>query len=137
MQVLQTQPLVILDGAHNDNGVEMLVHNLNTLFPGKKLILVLAILEDKPFAAMIDRLCTLAKSVHITRNTSERAAGVSEQAERVLANGLQPIQHGDVVSATRAAIEEATPDDIVIVTGSLYTIAEVLADRQHAKVHHV
>jgi dihydrofolate synthase / folylpolyglutamate synthase len=137
MQILRTAPLVILDGAHNDNGVEALVANLQNLFPGRKFRFVLAILGDKTFEHMIDRICILAERAYITRNASDRAATADEQADRVRANGVPHAIYPDVVSATRAAVDDASPEDIVIVTGSLYTIAEVLADPGKATGAHV
>ncbi len=130
MQVLRTEPTVIIDGAHNEEGVKALVDNVRKMFPEKRLLFVVAILRDKKLDRMIEDICTIASKLFIAKNQSDRAADIEEQAD-VARQTKTPFEVADgVMKAVGMAMSEASKDDIVIVTGSLYTIAEVLAKQE-------
>jgi len=126
MQILSRKPLVMIDGAHNEEGIKALSKNLKELFPKKKIRFVLAILRDKKIESIIKEICDIAFKVYISKNKSTRAAEIEEQVKFVKNHNIQYETIPDVVDASRKAIEESEPDDVVIVSGSLYTISEVL-----------
>ncbi len=129
MQILQTEPTVIIDGAHNEEGIGVLVKNLKKIYADKKIIFVLAILRDKNLESMIRSISEVSNKLIISKNKSKRAAEIEEQvafAEKFQANYETAF---DVVTGTKRALEIAGKDDIVIISGSLYTISEVLAEK--------
>ncbi|MCD4829753.1 MAG: bifunctional folylpolyglutamate synthase/dihydrofolate synthase [Candidatus Cloacimonetes bacterium] len=126
LEVLHKRPLVLIDGAHNEEGVQSLVQALQTLNDGRKCHMVLAILRDKKLDRMIGDLCTVADKLYISKNKSNRAAEIAEQVEAAQAAGTPYETAYDVTCATRRALEEAAPDDLIVITGSLYTISEIL-----------
>ncbi len=128
MQILSAEPTVIIDGAHNEEGVKALVGNVREMFPSRRLLFVVAILRDKRLDRMIDEdICAIADRLYIAKNQSDRAADIEEQAN-VARTTKTPFEVADgVVNAVQRAVKEAAKDDIVVITGSLYTIAEVLA----------
>ncbi len=133
MQILHRDPTVIIDGAHNEEGVKALVENVKVMFPGKRLLFVTAILRDKKLDRMIEDICTIADRLIITKNQSERAADVEEQAAVAREKATSFDVADGVLNAVKMALTEASDDDIVIITGSLYTISEVLASGMFSK----
>jgi len=129
MQVLQKEPIVLLDGAHNEEGIGILVKNLKRIYAGKKIIFVLAILRDKNLEQMIHDICSVADKLIISKNKSNRAAEISEQVEYAEKYKADYETASDVINGTKRALELAAKEDVIIVTGSLYTISEVLAEK--------
>jgi dihydrofolate synthase/folylpolyglutamate synthase len=126
LQVFQQQPLVLLDGAHNDEGVDSLIRSLQEIFPHYKYRIVTAILRDKPFPSMLRKLSGIAEHIYITANHSERAAGILEEAQILKDCHASFEVSVDVISATKQAIADVQNGEMVIVCGSLHTVAEVL-----------
>ena len=127
MQILQKNPTVIIDGAHNEEGVDALMNNIHKIFPNKKIHFVLAILRDKNLEKIIKQICEVSYKLYISKNQSTRAAEIEEQAELAISNGTDPIIIPDVVEATKLALSQAQKDELVFISGSLYTISEILA----------
>ncbi len=134
MQIISHQPTVIVDGAHNEEGVSSLKENLLNIFPDRKIFFVLAILRDKNLETIIKDICEVSFKVFIAKNHSQRAAEIEEQLEiaRKFHSNIEVIH--EVVEATRAAIGQADSDDIVVISGSLYTISEVLKNKDINKL---
>jgi dihydrofolate synthase / folylpolyglutamate synthase len=134
MQILQKKPLVLIDGAHNDEGVQALVKNLQKIYAGRRIIFVLAILRDKNLEKMIKAICTVSDKLIISKNKSTRAAEIEDQVKYAEKYGANYETARDVVSGSRRALAEAGEDDVVIISGSLYTISEVLAEPEFGEI---
>ena len=127
MQLLRSNPTVIVDGAHNLQGVETFVNNLRQLFPDRKLLMVVSILADKDYRHMLRAFAPLAKCFYISKNTSDRAAEIDAQTKVVKALGCDYKTAPSVKEAYQLAMSDASPDDVVIGAGSLYTVAEIIS----------
>lgn len=129
METVQCDPLVLLDGAHNPEKVASLVRNLDVLYPNRRRILVFGALESKSYEEMLDLLIPgtsmlIATAPHVFAKPSITASDIAAHAPEGV-----PVQAiDDPMSATRVAIEMAGPEDIVVVTGSLYLVGNV---REH------
>lgn len=130
MQVLSRRPAVILDGAHNVQGVQALVDTLEKIWPERKLSFLISILADKDYSAMIRLLCSKAERIYIAQNQSERAASAEEQAAEVRKHGIPFTLSASVGEAYQLALSELQPGDVLICGGSLYTVGEVLSAQQ-------
>jgi dihydrofolate synthase/folylpolyglutamate synthase len=130
MQIIAHKPTVIVDGAHNEEGMKQLKENLIKLFPSRRIFIVIAILRDKNLHQIIRDVCEVSYKIFISKNHSQRAAEIEEQLEiaKKFHNNIEVIH--DVNEATQKAISQANQDDIIIITGSLYTISEVLKSAQ-------
>ncbi|HPM00529.1 MAG TPA: folylpolyglutamate synthase/dihydrofolate synthase family protein [Candidatus Cloacimonadota bacterium] len=126
MQVLHTNPLVIIDGAHNEEGITTLISNLKKMFPNKYIRFVVAILRDKKLDNMIADICRFGQEIYISKNKSERAADLEEQIEVAKQFDIPYFGFDDVLSATSEAWKKTQAHEILVITGSLYTIAEIL-----------
>ncbi len=128
MQIIGNEPLTILDCAHNEEGIKKLIENIKSMFPTKKIAIVLAILRDKNYQLMIELIGELGDSLYIAQNSSERAATIEEQTAVATELGLKFKSFNSIKTALDTAIKESKAEDIVIVAGSIFTVAEVLAD---------
>ena len=124
LEVAGRHPTIVLDGAHNPAGAEALSVALREFFPGERLHLVLSISANKDVAGIAAQLAPLADVVYATRNESERSADASSIAEAFGAHGPAVAVHRSVAEALEAARVAATADDLICVTGSLYTVAD-------------
>jgi len=127
MQLLSSNPVIIVDGAHNLQGIETFTSNLAELFPSRKMLLVVSILADKDYVNMLKALCPFAKRFYISKNESDRAAEIIEQTSVVEAMGCEYKTAPTVKEAFQLAVRDADKDDIVIGAGSLYTVAEIIS----------
>ena len=130
MQIIQKKPVVMIDGAHNEEGIEVLTQNLKELFPNKKIYFVMAILRDKNLEKIIENIVVVSHKIFISKNRSTRAAEIEEQEKFVKNSNIDFEVIDNVLEATKTAIKQAAKEDIVIISGSLYTISEVLEKQQ-------
>jgi dihydropteroate synthase len=117
-EVLERDPLVVLDGAHNPGACERLADMLEE-FDFENLHLVFGALADKDHRGMANALPT-PEHVVACRPDVARA-----EDSAVIADVFEAVEtKSDVTDALRAAMEEASSDDCVLVCGSLYTVRE-------------
>ena len=129
LEFVSDDPLLILDGAHNPAGAAVLKEFLDELKrarPGSRLILVVGILKDKDIQAMARLLEPLAETVILTQPDDPRAASVDELVNSMPRSGKVSIC-SRVPDAVRQAQSLARPEDVICVTGSLYTVGEAKA----------
>jgi len=127
LQVLSSNPLVIIDGAHNEEGVSTLVANLKEMFPRYKYHFLVAILRDKKLDKMIEEICSVAEVIYISKNQSDRAADIEEQVEVAVACGTKYFANDDIVESAKKCLKSLnSAEEMLVITGSLYTIAEIL-----------
>jgi dihydrofolate synthase/folylpolyglutamate synthase len=128
LQVVEEEPLLILDGAHNPAAARVLARALERLRVGRgRLILLLGILRDKEIPLIFEELVPLAQEVILTRPDYERAAPLSLLEEALQPYGVSSRSSPRVPDALELARSLATPRDLICVTGSLYTVGEVKA----------
>lgn len=123
-------PPIIVDGAHNPPGAEVLAASLRSLVPGRRIHLVLGFLADKDADAFLGWLLPPAlpavAGVFTCRPSSPRAMDPAALAGLIAARapGL-PVSAGDTVtSALQSAWAAAGPEDVICVAGSLYQVGE-------------
>ncbi|MGM0470980.1 MAG: bifunctional folylpolyglutamate synthase/dihydrofolate synthase [Bacillota bacterium] len=121
LELLGQDPLVILDGAHNPSGAAELAKVIEEDLEYQRLILVLGILADKDVEEMLDILVPLADELILTRNSNHRTSNPKEVAQ-LIDRDVEVSQN--VTTAVKRAVELAGADDLIGISGSLYTIAE-------------
>lgn len=125
-QIKSTDPLVIFDGAHNPNGARALADTLKELLPGKRILIVTAILRDKAADEMLAIFTEAAGSFIATQSVNERSLTAEELAEKIQAAGGKVIAAENSAAAAYAkAMEQASGYDAVVFAGSLYFIGEL------------
>lgn len=130
LELLQKEPLVIMDGAHNPAAMEKLAEAVPSYFKYKRLVLVIGMLADKDTAAMLKSLIPLSDIVIFTRPLLPRAADPQNIADYV-ADHLRLVKDYYVIKDYRQALDKAfalaEPEDAILVTGSLYTVSDIRA----------
>jgi dihydrofolate synthase/folylpolyglutamate synthase len=127
-EVVARRPLVILDGAQNAASAQALARAIKENFHYQRLILVLGISSDKDIAGICRQLCPLADLIVLTRANHPRAANIAviEKAIRytLYAIRYKIIKSGSVREARQKAKQVAGPQDLILVTGSLFLCGE-------------
>jgi dihydrofolate synthase/folylpolyglutamate synthase len=124
LEVVARRPTIVVDGAHNPAGAEALVSALTEAFGWSRLHLVVAISANKDVDGIVAALAPLADRAYAARNASTRSA-VGERVAQSLASARVPVEaFGSVAEALQAARDSAGADDLILVTGSLYTVAD-------------
>ncbi len=128
-EIMGREPLVVLDGAHNPDGMTALTTTLHDDFADvPSTIVVLGMLAGRDPDAMVEALELSAFDVVLCTNPpTPRALPAAEVAEAVARAGLEVEVVPDVVEALGRARAIATGDDRIIVTGSLYVVGAARA----------
>ncbi len=115
-------PPVLLDGAHNPAGVDALVAELPAVLRGRRMVLVFAVMADKAWRAMLERLVPCASEAIVTQ-VGRRGLDPSTVAG-ALGGRLRARAVADPRAAIAAGIAAAGDDGVVVVTGSLFLVGE-------------
>lgn len=127
LEIIAEKPLVVLDGAHNPSGIEELIHSLDPLTSGKRIIGVVSILKDKNYEKMLGQLLEFCDILFITENSNERCMSAQEMSRLpvVLESHVQTFVAPDSQSALESAFKLTSTRDVILVTGSLYLLADI------------
>jgi dihydrofolate synthase / folylpolyglutamate synthase len=124
LEVVARRPTIVVDGAHNPAGAEALASAMSEAFGWSRLHLVVAISTNKDVDGIVAALAPLADRSYAARNSSARSTD-EERVARPLAGAGIPVEaFGSVSEALQAARDSAGVDDLILVTGSLYTVAD-------------
>jgi dihydrofolate synthase/folylpolyglutamate synthase len=124
LEVIGDRPTVILDGAHNPEGVRALIDELKDLRQGRKIKLLFAAMADKEWELMLRMLGEAVDEVTLARVDMERCADPVLMASK-LDPGITHRVIADSRQALRTLLAEAGEGDLVVVAGSLYLLGEV------------
>jgi dihydrofolate synthase / folylpolyglutamate synthase len=129
LQQIADEPLTLLDGAHNPDGIVALAESLPELMAGReRLVGVVSILDDKDASGMLATLGGVCDALVFTSSQNPRA--LPPPTLQSLARQLSG-PPSEVVGDPRAAVERARelagPRGVVLATGSIYLVAELLA----------
>ncbi|MFM6974959.1 MAG: bifunctional folylpolyglutamate synthase/dihydrofolate synthase [Agromyces sp.] len=121
LELIGSQPAVLVDGAHNPHGMRSLVRAVKTSFNFDELVVVVGVLADKDVDGVLQELAELHSPVIVTESRSERALPTAELRTRAEAAGLTVSSIPDAEIALESAREWArgAPGRGVLVTGSL------------------
>lgn len=119
-EILRRRPYLVADGAHNRDSAEKLAATLREYFPGQRVTLIFGASSDKDVSGMLDELLPLAARVIFTQAVHPRAQDPEELLAR--APGAEAIP--SVARALWRALKAATPDEVIVATGSLFVVAE-------------
>jgi dihydrofolate synthase/folylpolyglutamate synthase len=128
LELAGSRPDIYLDGAHNPASAAVLAEALEELKRGKgRLVLVLGILRDKDHRGIIERLVPLADRVIVARPQYDRAMDIRALAEEVHRLQRDVMTAESVGEAIDLARRNSAEDDLIVVTGSLYTVGDARA----------
>ena len=122
-EVIHDDPAIILDGAHNLEGMTQLCETVKMLYPRKRHLFMVSILKDKDYKAMLDVLGEVADYVYFTTFDYPRAQSAKVQYEAF--NRSNSTYSEDFNVLIDQLFDELEDDDCLIITGSLYFISQV------------
>lgn len=122
LEVMKQSPLIVIDGAHNIQGIRKLKENIEKYFNYKNVYLILGILADKDVEEMIRVITPMAKEVYTVTPNSIRAEIALDLRDEVVKFNENCIAFEKYENALNKALESANDEDIIIVSGSLYMI---------------
>ena len=124
-EVISEDPLVIIDGAHNDAGAQALQETMAQHFAGKKILLVAGILADKEIDSIVKFLTKITDHIIVTEPDNPRKLAAEKLAEHVADFGVAAEVVSDVEAAVHRAKALADGYDVILFAGSLYLIGDV------------
>jgi len=126
LEIIRNKPTLVLDGAHNPSGVKVVRDALKEIFTYHRLILVLAIFSDKDYKKMIKILAPNADLIIATKTKTPRAASpqtIAKEAAKYIGQD-KIIVTEDIPQAINCALSNSNKNDLICITGSLYTVGE-------------
>ncbi|MBI4849246.1 MAG: bifunctional folylpolyglutamate synthase/dihydrofolate synthase [Nitrospirae bacterium] len=132
LEKVSDSPPIFIDGAHNPEAAASLAESVRELFPDKKIILIVGVMDDKDVNGVLGPLVRIAESIILTKPRYDRAAS-PERLENIII-GLKEsgmnitssiTKTDDISSALNIAKDLCRDDNIILVTGSFYTTGEV------------
>ena len=126
-QVLETSPLVIVDGAHNEDATRRLAENIQTYLQGRPIIGVMGVFKDKAYKTIIEIMQPYLEYVYtIDLPNKDRTLDRRELVRVLKAQGISAEDCESVEKALRKAKKSAKDGQAVLVFGSLSYLGEVI-----------
>lgn len=119
-------PEIVFDVAHNPAGAWALRSALSEQYDGRRLTFVFGAMRDKAIVEMAEILFPLAERVIATRPENPRSASPEEIQQGGSRTGTEIETVEDVVEALQRARSLARPDDVIVITGSIYLVGEAM-----------
>jgi dihydrofolate synthase/folylpolyglutamate synthase len=122
-----SSPFVILDVAHNPGAMECLSRAVSRLFGGRRVILVIGVSSDKDIAAIMKAISPVADVVIATEHSYKaRSASPEAVAREAKKHSGNVCVRRDVGDAMRLALSSAGAEDVILVTGSFFTVGDAM-----------
>ena len=125
------EPTVVVDGGHNPQGARALVDSLADVFPGRKPVFIMGVLEDKDYPAMLETVMPLVGGFVAVTPDNPRALSADRLARAIRWTGqdvlgcsahMRPHVARDMADALAKARELAGADGLICAFGSLYSV---------------
>ncbi len=121
MEILSQNPFFMVDGAHNGHGVLALRDSLKTLYPCEKFHMIMTVMADKDYKAMVEELLPYAEDFVAVNMDNSRALQAKDLAEFINSRGVK----ADCVDSVEEALKTLRADTKNLAFGSLYFIGEI------------
>lgn len=125
LEVMNKKPLVVIDGAHNIQGISKLKINVEKYFKYKRLFLLLGILADKEVEKMVEVIVPDAYKVYSLTPLSTRAENAEELKKVIDKYNNNCVAYESYDEALKCALDEADENDLILISGSLYMIGDM------------
>jgi dihydrofolate synthase/folylpolyglutamate synthase len=125
LEIMSRKPLVVLDGAHNIDGIKKLTESIDMYFNYNRLVLILGILADKQVKEMVDTIVPKAHKVIAVTPHSDRAELADKLAEEIRKINPNVEAKDDYLEAYKTALSSCDDGDMLLISGSLYMIGDM------------
>jgi dihydrofolate synthase / folylpolyglutamate synthase len=129
LQIIGTEPTVIVDAAHNPHGAAALAAAVTSYFTFDEIAVVLGVLQDKDARGIVAALAPVSTAFYVTQSQSERAIPADELVEIVREVTEETTDFDSFEDAITRARDWAAESDrrAVVVTGSVTLVGEAIA----------
>lgn len=127
LEILNKKPYVVLDGAHNIQGIKGLVNALKHYFPKNKINIVCGMLKDKDYNCMLKELIKVSDYFITVEPNSPRALSALELKNAIMESGGSKVKVMDsknIMEAVSTSLKSCKDGDVLVFCGSLYMIGE-------------
>jgi len=125
LEVLNKDPVFLIDGAHNPEGAMVLRDALNKYFPDKEKIFIIGMLKDKDYKAVIETIAPIASRFVTVTPGSERALPAAELGKFIETYCKNVTISDTIEEAVQASLKFAKGNSVICAFGSLYYIGEI------------
>ncbi|MEJ2740697.1 MAG: bifunctional folylpolyglutamate synthase/dihydrofolate synthase [Dehalococcoidia bacterium] len=126
LQIIGEHPFLVVDGAHNAYSMKKLVETLQHYFTYSRCHVIFATSCDKDIGGMARELVALGGPITVTRSSHPRAASVSSIREQFSKTDIEIREAENLSEALGQIKDEAEDSDMILVTGSLFIVADTL-----------
>lgn len=126
LQIIDRRPTLVADVAHNPDGAAVLAAAIEEVFDFDRLIVVLGIMADKDARGFLAAVADVTDSLVLMRPSTPRAAAPEDVAAVASEFGIRNRVVPSAGAAIQSALAEAGEADLVLVTGSHYTVGDVM-----------
>ncbi|HDL19039.1 MAG TPA: bifunctional folylpolyglutamate synthase/dihydrofolate synthase [Bacteroidetes bacterium] len=126
MQVLQEKPTVVVDVAHNDQGISVTIKEVDRIFLHQKLFCVFGVLKDKDFSKMLRTMNPFVDFYIAVTPNDERALPAGELREQIAKMGKRVVAGNSIIDGLKKAQRLAGPEDLICIIGSHFVAGEVI-----------
>lgn len=126
LQVAGRDPWIVLDGSCNVQGARQTCESVREGFSYKRLVLVLGVCKDKDVEGVYRALEPVTDVVVLAQADNPRALTPDALAQQIGRTGAQVVVSGRVPQAVEQARSLADPEDMILITGSLYVVGEAM-----------
>jgi len=127
LEVMGQKPLILADGAHNGESAAALALAIKEYFRWKRCFLIVGTMRDKDVQAIGYKLARFADLIICTGFNSPRAYEPMAMVTEMGFFGPAAVSEPTIADALDTALSHAAPDDLILITGSLYLVAEARA----------
>jgi dihydrofolate synthase/folylpolyglutamate synthase len=126
LQILSHKPMVVVDGAHNAYSMRKLVESIKHYFNFNRCFVIFGTSCDKDIPGMARELKLLTDNIIATSSSHPRAASISILVEEFAKHGIKVDITENVLTALSKALAAAQKKELILVTGSLFVVAEAI-----------
>lgn len=124
-ELLQKEPFVIIDGAHNEAGADALRMVLAEHFPDSRILMIVGMLADKKIDKLLDQFEMIADEFIATEPDNPRKLSASDLCMQIAKRGKKCVAIEKPEDACRYAGTLASSFDVIVYAGSLYLVGKI------------
>ena len=135
-EIIRKRPLVIADASHNPEGIENFIKNAVSYFGNRKKIIIFAVLKDKDYGSMVEKIIGISDILILTSSLNSRSLDIS-WLEKVVKEKIKWLKDGsfrpDIVykidtieNSIKFALKISGRNDIICITGSITNLENIV-----------
>jgi dihydrofolate synthase / folylpolyglutamate synthase len=135
-EIIRKRPVIIADAGHNPEGIENFTRTVNDYFGSRRKIIILAVLKDKDYESMVEKIIGVSDVLILTSSMNERSLDtgrleevVKEKIRETPGNsgrGIELHRIEDIEKSIKFALKISGINDIICITGSITNLENIV-----------